>query len=216
MQVTRRSAPLPPIDHLVWGGRVLDEEIDRLEALLGVRASPGGRHPGEGTHNALIRLGPAMYLELIAPDPGQPVRSGPRWFGLDALTRPRLVTWAARSTDLERRAATALRSGAPLGDVRHGERRRDDGQVLSWLFTYPDMRIGDGVVPFLIDWGRSPHPAESASAGVELAELRAEHPDPPAIVRMLRDLDIGLEVSAGPAPALVATIEGLRGRVELR
>jgi hypothetical protein len=33
---------------------------------------------------------------------------------------------------------------------------------------------------------------------------------------MLRELGIGLDVSAGPAAALVATIEGPRGRVELR
>ena len=56
VQVTRRSAPLPPVDHLVWGGRVLDEEIDRLEALLGVRASPeaGIRAKGRTTRSSVL------------------------------------------------------------------------------------------------------------------------------------------------------------------
>ena len=102
----RRPLPtsLPPVDHLVWGGRRLDEEIARLEAWTGVRAAPGGRHPGEGTHNALIGLGPGRYLELIAPDPEATAPARPRWFGLDTLAAPGLVAWAAKATDLERRA----------------------------------------------------------------------------------------------------------------
>jgi hypothetical protein len=208
--------PLPSVDHLVWGGRDLEQEIDRLQALTGVRAIPGGRHIDQGTRNALIRLGPAMYLELIAPDPSQPPPAGPRWFGLDDLTTPRLITWAARAEDLEHRARVARRAGLELGEVRRGQRQQSDGQVLSWRLTYPDMRQGDGLVPFLIDWGRSPHPAAGAPGGAELVELRAEHPDPAMIDRLLRQLGIGLRVSRGPVRALIATLETPHGRVELR
>src|SRR5262245_27518909 len=102
---------LPPIDHLVWGGQDLELELARLQDLTGVRAVQGGSHPGEGTRNALIRLGHEAYLELIAPDPSQERPRRPRWFGLDTLASPRLITWAARSTDLERRADAARRAG---------------------------------------------------------------------------------------------------------
>ena len=207
--------PLPPVDHLVWGGRDLEQEIDRLQALIGVRATPGGRHIGQGTRNALIRLGPAMYLELIGPDPSQPPPASPRWLGLDDLATPRLITWAAKAEDLEHRADAARRAGLELGEVRSGQRQQSNGEMLSWRLTYPDMRHGDGLVPFLIDWGRSPHPAEHAPAGAELVELRAEHPDPAAISQLLRHLGIELRVSRGPAPALIATLETQRGRVEL-
>jgi Glyoxalase-like domain len=208
--------PLPPVDHLVWGGRDLEQEIDRLQALTGVRATPGGRHIGQGTRNALIGLGPAMYLELIGPDPSQPPPAGPRWFGLDDLTTPRLITWAAKAEDLEHRAQVARRAGLELGEVRSGQRQQSDGQLVSWRLTYPDMRQGDGLVPFLIDWGRSPHPAARAPGGVELVELRAEHPDPAVIGRLLRQLGIELSVSRGPVRALIATLETPHGRVELR
>ena len=55
-----------PLDHLVWGGPNLQAEVQRLERLTGVQARLGGQHQGEGTCNAVLRLGPAMYLELIA------------------------------------------------------------------------------------------------------------------------------------------------------
>ena len=205
-----------PVDHLVWGGHDLSQEIDRLEGLTGTRAIMGGRHIGEGTWNALIRIGPAMYLELLAPDPSQEPPVGPRWFGLDDLTTPGLITWAAKGADLEETAAAAGRAGLELGQVRSGQRQRTDGRMLSWRSTYPDLRQGDGLVPFLIDWGRSPHPAEDASGGAELVDLRAEHPEPVAISRLLRPLGIELPISSGPSPALIATLETPAGRVDLR
>ena len=157
-----------------------------------------------------------MYLELVGPDPAQPAPAGPRWLGLDDLSGSRLVTWAAKGADLEARVAAAARAGVELGPVRSGERRRPGGQLLRWRFTYPDVRQGDGLVPFLIDWGESPHPADRAPRGLELVGLRAEHPAPEAIGRMLRHLGIELQVSPGPRPALIATLETPRGRVELR
>jgi hypothetical protein len=207
---------LPPVDHLVWAGPRLEGEIDRLEALTGVRARPGGRHPAEGTHNALLGLGQGSYLELLAPDPGAPAPGRPRWFGLDTLAGPRLVTWAARAGELEHQAAAARAAGHPLGEIRDGRRELGDGTALAWRLTYPDVRLGDGLVPFLIDWGRSPHPSAAAPEGLVLRELRAEHPDPEAILRLLRPLGIDLAVDRASAPALVATLDTPRGPVELR
>ena len=210
------GAALPPVDHLVWGGRVLDEEIQRFQAWTGVRPVPGGRHPGEGTHNALLGLGPDMYLELIAPDPGQPPPVRARWFGLDTLTDSRLVAWAAKSADLDRQAGAARRAGLPLGEVRTGRRELDRGPVLSWRLTYPGVRLGSGLVPFLIDWAESPHPAQAAPGGVRLLDLRGEHPEPAAIREDVRRLGLELHVLQGSKPALMATLDTPHGRVELR
>jgi glyoxalase-like protein len=206
----------PPIDHLVWGGSDLEWEIDRIERLTGVRAVPGGRHPGEGTRNALIPLGAAMYLELIGPDPSQEPVPQPRWFDLDTLLSPRLITWAVKTTDLDHRAAAARNAGVLLGEVRSGRRELSGGQVLTWRLTYPDVRAGDGLVPFLIDWGEGSHPSEAAASGARLVDLRAEHPTPAVIIEQLNYLDLDLDVLPGPRPALVATLDTPRGLVELR
>src|SRR6476620_8681534 len=91
---------LGAIDHLVYATPDLSAGVERIEALLGVRATPGGQHPGEGTRNALIALGPTSYLEILAPDPEQPKPDRSRRFGIDTLSGPRLVTWAAKGRNL--------------------------------------------------------------------------------------------------------------------
>lgn len=76
--------------------------------------------------------------------------------------------------------------------------------------------MADGIVPLFIDWGDTPHPAFTAARGATLVSLRAEHPDVRGVSEMLRNLGLDLPVTQGSSPALIATIDGPRGRVELR
>lgn len=204
------------VDHIVYAAPDLDRGVAEIEKLLGVRATAGGQHPGRGTRNALIALGPTSYLEIIAPDPQQPSPKEPRPFGLDGLRQSRLVAWFVTSRDLEQLRSEALRNGVQLGEVRSGSRRRPDGVELVWQFTDPAVVLGDGVVPLFINWGESPHPAHTAPKGATLVSLRAEHPKLRDVSAMLRHLGVDLPVTEGQSPALIAVIEGPRGRVELR
>lgn len=190
------------VDHLVYATPDLDASIRDLESLLGVRASPGGQHLGRGTRNALIAIGERAYLEIIGPDSDQPAPNGPRWFDVDVIDRPRLVTWAAHRSDLSRLAET---TDVPLGAVTTGNRLRHDGVALSWQLTDPTVMLGDGIVPFFIDWGMSPHPSATAIHGPRLTDLRAEHPEPEHVQTMLRSLDIAMVVEPGARPVLRAT-----------
>jgi hypothetical protein len=217
VQVQTVSNPLvSSVDHLVYATPDLQTGVERVERMLGVLASPGGQHPGRGTRNALLSLGPGAYLEIIGPDPDQPPPAQPRPFGIDALEEPRLVTWAAKGTDLEQLSSNAQSRGVRLGDVTSGSRRRGDGVMLSWRYTDPRTVVADGVVPFFIDWGKTPHPATTATEGASLVTLRAEHPDAERVQRMLTGLGLDLQVQSGSRPALIATISSPRGRVELR
>ena len=121
------DAILSRVDHLVYGTPDLPTTVDDLERTLGVRAMPGGRHVGEGTHNALLALGPRAYLEILAPDPTQPapdrraVPDGPDlvW----RLTDPRrippgglvpfFIDW-----EMTTHPATLLPDGLTLVDLR--------------------------------------------------------------------------------------------------
>ena len=48
-----------------------------------------------------------------------------------------------------------------------------------------------------------------------LIGLRAEHPEAERVQQMLRQLDLDLVVTSGAKPALIATFDSPRGRVEL-
>jgi hypothetical protein len=207
---------LDRIDHLVYATPDLAVGIDAAERLFGVRASQGGQHPGEGTRNALIALGPTSYFEIIGPDPEQPKPERPRRFAIDDLKAPRLTTWVAKGTDLEKFVKDAAAHSVKLGAVIPGSRKRPDGVVLSWRYTDPRVILGDRLVPYFIDWGASPHPSASAARGVTLLSLRAEHPDADRVQGMLRQLGLDLVVGRGPNPALIATFDSPKGRVELR
>src|SRR5258708_29690899 len=115
------------LDHILLGVGDLDRGIAWLEQRTGVRAVFGGVHPGRGTRNALLSLGPRRYLEIIAPDPQQAGSAASReWWAarLNALQEPRLLGWAAHTDDLAALAKSAAAAGLAIEPVRGGSRSR--------------------------------------------------------------------------------------------
>jgi len=208
------NVPAPILDHLVYATSDLEATCRDLEVRLGVRASAGGQHPGRGTHNALISIGPRAYLEIIGPDPLQP-EIRPVWFGIDQLTAPKLITWAVRIDNLE----TFVKEISPntnVGVMRSGSRKTPEGTTLSWQLTEPQLVQGIGLVPFLIEWNSRQHPADSAITGPRLVQLRLEHPEPELIRKQLNSLRVEVAIEQQPNPALVAIFEGANDLIELK
>ena len=204
-------------DHIVYAVPDLDAAVVWFGERTGVVPLQGGPHPGRGTRMALVALGEHTYLELIGPDPNQPTPQRSRSFGIDGLRGPKLATWAVGADDLEGRAAAARAAGYDPGDIAAWRRDRPDGVGLEWRMTVlRDPLPGDGLVPFLIDWGRTPHPAAAAPAGCRLVDLRGEHPQPGPVQETLRAIGVELPVTVGPAPALIAQLHTPHGRLELR
>jgi hypothetical protein len=207
---------VPGLDHLIFAVPELQAGVAALEERLGVETAPGGHHQGLGTHNRLVGLGPRRYLEVIAVDPDQPDPTGPRWFGLDDLVEPGLVTWCVEATGgLETLIARGREAGIDLGDVAEGSRRRPDGSLLSWTFSDPWAGRAGGVVPFFIDWGSGPHPSDDLPAACSPHALRLEHPEPGRVQGWLTALGLDTPVARGHAPRVVASLETPNGIVEL-
>jgi hypothetical protein len=101
--------------------------------------------------------------------------------------------------------------------VRSGGRATPNGRTLTWRLTDPDTVIADGVAPFFIDWGDTPHPASTASRAGTLLELHGVHPDAAGVRRTFEVLGIrDVAVGAADAPRLLARIETPGGVVEIR
>nr|WP_240188482.1 VOC family protein [Nakamurella flavida] len=204
------------LDHLVLATPTLSATVEDFHARTGVRPSPGGRHLGVGTRNYLVGLGAGHYLEIVGPDEERATdRPGVMPFGIDDLVAPRLATWSVRQADLDLATRAALSAGADLGPVRSMTRRANDGSVVQWRVAYPVPAPFDGVVPFVIDWGTSLHPASTELPEVSLVEVRGSHPQAAAVRRVLDALGVGLRLNQGPA-GLEADLQTPRGLVTLR
>src|SRR5690348_1899564 len=171
------------IDHLIYRAPDLADAVAGVEERLGVRAQAGGSHPGLGTHNALLALGPQTYLEIIAPDPEQPEPAARHPFVAGDLDRGALVSWALTGDDIDQAVAAARSQGYDPGEIVDGQRVTSAGTVLRWRAT--GSARASGLVPFLISWGATQHPARSAPPGLSLESLRIEHPEPASLTPAL-------------------------------
>jgi Glyoxalase-like domain len=206
--------PAVVVDHLVIVAPSLEAGSEHVRAALGVTLQRGGEHAAMGTHNALLRLGDALYLEVIAVNPDAPPPDRPRWFELDrhgAGATTRLATWVARTADIH---AAASASPIPLGRIEPMTRG-----PLRWLVTVPEdgSLPTQGIAPTLIQWLNEPHPANRlADSGCALARLEGFHSEAERIGTMLRAIRFagGLTVSRiapHETPFLVAHIQTPNG-----
>ncbi|MFG6201949.1 VOC family protein [Nonomuraea sp. JJY05] len=201
------------LDHLVYAVPDLAAGVIAFAEATGVTPAAGGSHPG-GTANYLIGLGPAAYLEIIGPDPAA-AGARPRAFGLENLTAPRLAGWAVRPDDIDETVRRARALGVDPGEVQPLSRRTPAGTLLEWRLTRWADPAAVNPVPFLIDWGRTAHPAASGLPQLGLTSFTATHPDPDALRRELAAIDAELEISEGPEAALRAVLDTPRGSVTL-
>lgn len=198
------------IDHLAVTAPTLQEGVAWAEERLGLLLDPGGRHERFGTHNRLLSLGPGLYLEVIAPEPGPPP-GRPRWFGLDEGQGSRLAGWVARVPDLAAALARAPEEAGEALDLARGS--------YAWSIAVPpdgSLPWG-GAFPMLIRWREGGHPADRLpDRGARLLALEIGHPRAPRLKALLEDLaDPRVSVVTADAPGLRARLATPAGEVTL-
>lgn len=196
------------LDHLILGTPNLNLAASVVSTLLGCDPVAGGRHVGRGTANRLVSLGTGSYLELLGPDDD---RAGATWIAPQTLGSGRLVGWALRSTNIERDAADLRRNGFDAGPVSSMQRESPQG-LLEWRLTTADLEDGVRALPFLIDWGDSPHPSATLPPGPELLSLRVMLPDPQRLDWVAAQLEHLLILESSDVPRLEAVIRAADGR----
>jgi hypothetical protein len=202
--------PRSELDHIVVASSRHEDGIDWVEARLGARPQSGGKHVAMGTHNALLKLGPRTYLEVIAIDPEAVAPARPRWFALDEpgmqsrlAAGPALVTWVLRCESL----AAACARVPDLGEIL--PMSRGD---FRWKIAVPETGAlpWGGVLPAAIQWDAAPdgielHPCDRLpDSGCEVAGLKLAHPaavlGTAGILAMFREVRIvgPVDLKSGP------------------
>jgi hypothetical protein len=208
------------LDHITVVAPSLQEGVAHVKARLGLDVPFGRRHGYMGTHNHLMRLGEAVYLEIVAVDPAGQRPGHARWFGLDDQDAVRaawdaghrLRGWVARTHDIE---AVLAGNEAALG--RKVELGTKDAPFSFSLPADGSLPL-DGAAPSIIDRkGKPPSVATMADLGARLRSLILEHPDPAVVAALYRSLGIAhaVEVRHGPSLRYRAAIETARGTQEL-
>lgn len=207
------------LDHITVAAQSLRAGVARAEAALGVTIPFGGVHPLMGTHNHLLRLGEALFLEIIAPDPAAGPLPRRRWFSLDETKRraelavsPRLLTWVVATDDIETALRQVPHAAGPAVTLTRGD--------LKWLMgVSPDGAMPfDGAFPTLIKWPQGPHPASRMPyLGCSLVALEIAHPEGKVIGRALQPFfgDPRVRFSPAAKPRLRATIKTPSGERQL-
>lgn len=202
------------LDHILWAVPRFDAGVELMERMTGVLPSYGGVHPELGTRNAILALGDKCYLEVIGPDPDRSPHAG---FGtlLEALEAPQVFTAAVRVSGMSAIAAALHELGVPADGPTPMTRLTADGSVLRWEILVPkDEELG-WQLPFFIDWGDSPHPADAAPKGCKLNSIELLHPNAQRLAKVASSLQIDIPVGFATKAGFQVEIDTPKGRVLL-
>ena len=199
------------LDHLTVIAPTLAEGVSHVRTCLDLDVPFGQHHRYMGTHNHLLQLKDAVYLEIVALDPrvDRPARA--RWFGLDDQKKVR-ADW-----DAGRRLRGWVASTDIIDDVLAGREHIFGKKVAlpmadpSFDFAIPDdgSLPLDGTAPSIIDRRGKPRSmAGIADLGARLRSFSLEHPDPAAISALYRDLKID-------RPPIIVEGSALRYRAQI-
>ncbi len=205
------------LDHILLGCADLEAGIAYVEQSTGVRAMIGGVHPGRGTKNAVLSLGPREYLEIIAPDPNQTGLSPENAKFVDhlkAFRTPAPFEWAAHVDDIEALAGRLEAAGVEFEGPNAGSRNRPDGRKLHWKTLGLRNDFG-GLLPFFIEWGKdSVHPSVDSPKGCRLESFVVMSNEPTELTGVLSQVGLSVPVQKAEKPRLRVRIAGPNGAIE--
>ena len=209
-------APAIQIDHIIVAISDLEVGIREVERITGIQPVYGGNHPGGGTQNALIALGPEQYLEILAPQPDIELPESLDWLLQTSELTP--VGWASSTTNIADTLELLRSNGYEMSTPVPGSRARPDGITLTWVtMSIVDPQIAGA--PFFIEWGdAAAHPAKTSPAGCRLRSLTVSSPEEAALGRLIEVLGLDVVVGSGNAPeaALQIVLDCPTGTVVLK
>ena len=207
--------PAKIVDHFMWAAVDLDKATAEFENLTGVRPEFGGRHPGFGTHNALVSLANGSYMEVLALDPEQSA-DNPIVREIAELQSPEILAFHLQRSDLESIVETLQELEIPFTGPLDLGRKRPDGTELRWRLLFPESPTFRHALPIFIDWMDAPHPSASAPSGCTLTHFEVGHTRPEELKNIYRRLGVTVEVVKSENAHAKAILDTPKGEVILQ
>ena len=204
------------LDHIVLAVPDFEKTIHELSEKLGVFPSIGGRHLTRGTKNALLHIGHKCYLEILAVDHENNTFSGPRWMGVDLITKPTITRWALQTNIIDTKSKYLNEHNPKLGNIVDGERKTPEGETLRWKMTLPQPEPEVDIIPFYLDWSSSDiHPTDRLEKGCFLQKITFYSPHSDKEKQVLEDLSLNMDINQAEVSKILISIKGKYGIIEL-
>jgi len=204
------------IDHIVYCVPDLEEGVNYISNLFGVKPVIGGAHLTKGTKNALLNLGNKCYLEILAIDHDNVDFKGLRWMGIDLIREPKITRWSLKSNTLKSDSKILSLHSPELGIIDSGSRKTMDGLLLSWEMILPASAPEVELLPFMTDWSESEmHPTDKLEQGCVFNSIELYHLNPKIVQSMLYDLRVKNIVQSDSEVTIAVNIQSPKGMVRL-
>jgi hypothetical protein len=201
------------LDHFAWSSPSLDKAIDDVEAWSGIRATPGGSHPGMGTRNALLSLHDGLYLAIDAPDPVQESAAGN---GARMAAQPgyNMDLFAVATDDILAAQRVLERFGLSSA-LRAGSRKTLRGEILKWRHLAVEPSRFGNALPQISQWDTANHPSLEAPTGCTLERFEVAHPLAESVRELYAVLNLAIDVVPAVRPSLRVSLRGRHGVFDL-
>ena len=152
-------------------------------------------------------------MEVIAPDMAQDLK-GNLGSQLTTLPGPVLYTFAVSCPDIDATQSRLEAIGMQMPPPITMSRELASGQELVWRVARIGGHSFGPLIPFLIDWGNSPHPSESLPSECKLEDFWISHSNSMELNNVMQAIGVSIECREGAA-ALHATLRTPAGLISL-
>lgn len=145
------------LDHIVFAGNDIEKASTTYSEKYGLKTIRGGEHTNWGTYNYLAHFSNNCYIEWLgiydkqrAQQSNNPLISHLVYVLEQGMLGP--FQFAFRTNILDEYVEHFKRNDIPFHGPIQGQRKKPNGETLTWRMVFPTYDHTKEMLPFLIEW----------------------------------------------------------------